>query len=56
MLFAGSRPLMLTRLLLTFAALALSRDLAFPQSQDIPPVLAPQQGAVLLGKSPANGF
>jgi hypothetical protein len=54
--FAGSRPCMLTRLLFIFAALALPRDLAFPQSQDIPPSLAPQQGATLLGKYAAKGI
>jgi hypothetical protein len=53
--FAGSGPHMLTRLLLTLAALALSQDLAFPQSQDIPPALAPQQGAILLGSYAATG-
>ena len=53
--FAGSGPRMLTRLLFTFAALALFQDLAFPQSQDIPPGLAPQPGALLLGKYAAKG-
>jgi Protein of unknown function (DUF3455) len=46
---------MLTRLLLTLAALALSQDLAFPQSQAVPPSLAPQQGAILSGRYAANG-
>ncbi len=46
---------MLSRLLFFFATLALPRDLAFPQSQDIPPSLAPQQGATLLGKYAAKG-
>jgi hypothetical protein len=46
---------MLTRLLFTLAALALSGELAFPQSQDIPSALAPQQGAMLLGKYAAKG-
>jgi hypothetical protein len=53
--FARSGPRMLTRLLFTFAALALSQDLAFPQSQAVPPSLAPQQGAILLGKYAAQG-
>jgi Protein of unknown function (DUF3455) len=53
--FAGSGPRRLTRLLFTLAALALSRDLAFPQSQDIPPALVPQQGTILLGKYAATG-
>ena len=53
--FAGSEPRMLTRLLFTLAALVLSRDLAFPQSQDIPPPLAPQQGTTLLGRYAAKG-
>ena len=55
LLFAGSRLRMLTRLLFAFAALALFPDFAFPQSQGVPPVLAPQQGAVLLGKYAAKG-
>jgi hypothetical protein len=55
LLFAGSRPRMLTRLLFAFAALALFRDFAFPQSQDIPPALAPQQGAILSGRFAAKG-
>jgi hypothetical protein len=46
---------MLARLLLTFAALPLFPELAFPQFQDIPPSLAVQQGATLLGKYAANG-
>jgi Protein of unknown function (DUF3455) len=46
---------MLTRLLFTLAALALLPDLAFPQSEDIPPALAPQQGAMLLGRYAAKG-
>jgi Protein of unknown function (DUF3455) len=53
--FTGSRPRTLTRLLFIFAALALPRDLAFPQSRDIPPSLAPQPGATLLGKYAAKG-
>jgi Protein of unknown function (DUF3455) len=53
--FAGSGPRMLTRLLFIFAALALPRDFAFPQPQDIPPALAPQQGAILLGSYAAKG-
>ena len=55
MLFAGSEPLMLTRLSFAFAALALFPDFAFPQSQGVPPALAVQQGAVLLGKYAAKG-
>jgi Protein of unknown function (DUF3455) len=46
---------MLTRLLVTFAALALFPGLAFPQFQDIPPALAVQEGATLLGKYAARG-
>jgi Protein of unknown function (DUF3455) len=46
---------MLTRLLFTLAALVLLPDFAFPQSQDIPPALAPQQGAILSGKYAASG-
>jgi hypothetical protein len=46
---------MLIRLLFTLAALALLPDLAFPQSQDVPPSLAPQQGAILSGRYAANG-
>jgi hypothetical protein len=53
--FATSESRMLTRLLFAFAALALSQDLALPQSQDIPPALAVQQGAMLLGKYAATG-
>ena len=53
--FAGSGPRRLTRLLFTLAALTLSRDLAFPQSPDIPPALAPQQGAIALGRYAARG-
>jgi hypothetical protein len=53
--FAGSEPRMLTRLLFIFAALALSRELAFSQSQDIPPPLAPQPVTILLGKYAATG-
>jgi hypothetical protein len=53
--FAGSGSRMLTRLLFAFAALALLPELAFPQSQDIPPAIAPQQGAILLGKYAAKG-
>jgi Protein of unknown function (DUF3455) len=53
--FAGSGSRMLTRLLFILAALALLPDLAFPQSQDVPPALAPQQGAMLLGKYAATG-
>jgi Protein of unknown function (DUF3455) len=53
--FAGLGTSMLARLLLTFAALPLFPELAFPQSQDIPPSLAVQQGATLLGKYAANG-
>jgi Protein of unknown function (DUF3455) len=53
--FARSGPRMLTRLLFTFAALALSQDLAFPQSQAVPPSLAPRQGAISLGKYAAKG-
>ena len=55
MLFAGSRPLMLTRLLLTFAALTLFQDVALPQTEDVPPALAVQQGAILSGKYAAKG-
>ena len=43
------------RLPSAFAALALLPELAFPQSQDVPPALAPQQGAILLGKYAAKG-
>ena len=46
---------MLTRLLLTLAALALSPDLAFPQPEAVPPSLAPEQGAMLLGRYAAKG-
>jgi Protein of unknown function (DUF3455) len=53
--FAGSGTRILTRLLFTLAALVLSRDLAFPQSKDIPTALAPQQGAVALGRYAAKG-
>jgi Protein of unknown function (DUF3455) len=46
----------LTRWLVTFAALAaLFPAFAFSQSQDIPPALAVQQGAALLGKYAAQG-
>jgi hypothetical protein len=53
--FAGSGPRMLTRLIFTLAALALSPDLAFPQSEAVPPSLAPQQGAIALGRYAAKG-
>jgi Protein of unknown function (DUF3455) len=53
--FATSGSRMLTRLLFTLAALALFGDVAFPQSQDIPPALAPHQGAMLLGSYAAKG-
>jgi hypothetical protein len=53
--FAGSGSRMLTRLLFTLAALALSQGLAFSQSQDIPPALAVQQGAISLGSYAAKG-
>jgi Protein of unknown function (DUF3455) len=53
--FAGSGSRMLTRLLFTLAALALFQDEAFPQSQDIPPPLAPQHGAILSGRYAAKG-
>jgi hypothetical protein len=46
---------MLTRLLFTFAALALFPDLARPQSPDIPAALALPQGAMLLGQYVGNG-
>jgi Protein of unknown function (DUF3455) len=46
---------MLTRLLFAFAAPALFPEIAFPQSQDIPSPLAPQQGTILLGKYAAKG-
>ena len=46
---------MLTRLLFAFALPALFPEVAFPQSQDIPPPLAPQQGTILLGKYAAKG-
>jgi hypothetical protein len=46
---------MLSRLLFAFAALALSPECAFSQSQDIPPALAVQQGATLEGKYAAQG-
>jgi Protein of unknown function (DUF3455) len=46
---------MLTRLLVAVAALALFPEAAFPQSQDIPSPLAPQQGTILLGKYSAKG-
>ena len=51
----GSGPRMLTRLLFTFAALALFPDLARPQSPDIPAALALPQGAMLLGQYAAKG-
>ena len=53
--FARSGSRMLTRLLLTLAALALFSDLALPQSQGVPPALALPQGAILLGKYAAQG-
>jgi Protein of unknown function (DUF3455) len=51
----GSGTSMRTRLLFTFAAIALFPEFAFPQSQDIPPALVVQQGATLLGKYAAQG-
>src|SRR5882757_9580805 len=53
--FARSGSRMLTRLFLTLTALALFPVFAFPQSQAVPPSLAPQQGAILLGKYAAQG-
>ena len=46
---------MFSRLLFALAALPLSPECAFAQSQDIPPALAVQQGATLLGKYAAQG-
>jgi Protein of unknown function (DUF3455) len=46
---------MLTRLLFTFAALALFPDLARPQSPDIPAALALPQGAMLSGQYAGKG-
>jgi Protein of unknown function (DUF3455) len=53
--FATSGSRMLTRLLFTLAALALFGGVAFPQSQDIPPALAVQKGAISLGSYAATG-
>jgi hypothetical protein len=53
--FVRSESRMLTRLFLTLAALALFPDFAFPQFEAVPPLLAPQQGAILLGKYAAKG-
>jgi Protein of unknown function (DUF3455) len=46
---------MLSRLLFVIAALALFPEIALPQSQDIPPPLAPPQETILLGKYAAKG-
>jgi Protein of unknown function (DUF3455) len=53
--FARSGSRILSRLFLTLAALALFQDLGFSQSQGVAPALAPQQGAMLLGKYAAKG-